>query len=313
MKKYCDIFGIDDAAMATMGAGAVAGGASIAGGLISAEANKDIANMGYQQQRDAMLHGIQYRVEDAKRAGIHPLYALGAPGFNINPIAIQDTLGPSIINAGQSLGNAITRLETQDDRRKKVLDTALVMSQLSESDARRQMYLSEAQKNAQASGVGGLGIQSEGKPSTMPLGLESQAPNPTGVGIIDVKPQSVVTTKAGRPDVTAGINPTHEERMIAPGFPMLVPRLEGESLEEILSEMSYPAFAGLMLRNAEKYGKSWLEDYLKLRYLGQEPKNKYPTILEFQGKRGFKLGKEVDKGQSLRKKIEGAYKHLERR
>lgn len=91
--------------------------ASIAGGLLGQDAAHDTmksneAMFGANQdmQREFAQSGIQWRVEDAKKAGIHPLAALGAQTHSFSPISMAQTpdnsLGQGIAQAGQDLSRA---------------------------------------------------------------------------------------------------------------------------------------------------------------------------------------------------------------
>lgn len=73
-----------------------------------------------QLQKDFAQHGLRWRVEDAKRAGIHPLYALGAqvspyspsqyiPGDSRSPL-------PDLGQVGQDIGRAIDATRTPPER-----------------------------------------------------------------------------------------------------------------------------------------------------------------------------------------------------
>lgn len=75
--------------------GEILGGiGSIAGAILG---NKE-AKANRSMQKQAMYKGIQIKVKDAEAAGVHPLYALGAPTFQ--PTPISSGLSDSIANAG---------------------------------------------------------------------------------------------------------------------------------------------------------------------------------------------------------------------
>lgn len=300
-------------------AGLIGAGGSIAGGVIGNLINQNQVENEATRNQFNLTHGISMRVADAKRAGLHPLYALGAPTFNSSPIMMEDRIGPSLINAGQNVSSAIARTMSTDEKVKNDLEVQLLNSQIKETDARAGMYISETAKNNQA-GLAGTGIQLE-KPGGV-QGIEGQSPLSMGAGIIDVKPSPQISAKQGHSDVIAGIGQTHEERWLENGFPMITPRLEGESLEEILSEMSTAAFLGLLQRNANMYGDQWLRDFIAYRYAGELPKGKYKPMLQLRGEMGKEGGnifrrlwgsRSQEKRMSLDEKIKGAYKHLERR
>lgn len=63
-------------------------------------------------QREFAQSGIQWRVEDAKKAGIHPLYALGANPVNFSPT----TVGTDFGSVGQDLSRAIDVTRSSGDK-----------------------------------------------------------------------------------------------------------------------------------------------------------------------------------------------------
>jgi len=101
--------------------GEILGGlTSVVGGVLgSSEKKKD-----RKLQKDAMQHGIQWRVEDALRSGVHPLYALGAPTFSPSPVSAGGyDLGQGLADAGQSIGRAVSAYQSKPDRNAAILGT----------------------------------------------------------------------------------------------------------------------------------------------------------------------------------------------
>lgn len=72
-----------------------------AGVLGSMDKNKD-----RKMQKEFAQSGIQWKVEDAKKAGIHPLAALGAQTTSYSPVSVG---GPSIASSLASAGSDISR------------------------------------------------------------------------------------------------------------------------------------------------------------------------------------------------------------
>lgn len=105
----------------------IGAGASLIGGLInrdsarrSANQTRDMALQQMQLQKDFAKSGIRWRVEDARKAGIHPLYALGANTTSYTPQSVSfgaDTsLGNAFAQAGQDIGRAINSTRTGAER-----------------------------------------------------------------------------------------------------------------------------------------------------------------------------------------------------
>lgn len=67
--------------------GAIGAVGSLIGGGISANNANNLAGLNYNAQKEFAQNGIRWRVEDAKAAGIHPLYALGASTASFSPVS----------------------------------------------------------------------------------------------------------------------------------------------------------------------------------------------------------------------------------
>lgn len=100
---------------------------SIAGGLLGSSSAKKqskisaaIARESLQLQQDMAKHGIRWRVEDAKAAGVHPLYALGAqlPSASGATYVPADTSAwpGALAQAGQHIGRAMQSGMTAGER-----------------------------------------------------------------------------------------------------------------------------------------------------------------------------------------------------
>lgn len=67
-------------------------------------------------QRHYLENQTQIRVRDAQRAGVHPIYALGAPTMNYAPVGVGDPLGAGIREAGQDISRAVNSTSSQNAR-----------------------------------------------------------------------------------------------------------------------------------------------------------------------------------------------------
>lgn len=94
--------------MSILGAiGGIAG--SVLGGLFgNSQADKQA-----DLQKEFAKNGVRWKVEDAKAAGIHPLYALGAQTTAYSPISVGT---PDFATAGQNLGTAIHAATTKQEK-----------------------------------------------------------------------------------------------------------------------------------------------------------------------------------------------------
>lgn len=286
-----DLFGIGQAAGST-----ISGGMSLAGSLLSDITQRENINKQLAFQRETQQNAIKWRVKDAQDAGIHPLFALGASTPTSFPVAMDTRIGEGLSDMGQGIGTAVTRLMDTQNREKHQLDMALGHAQLEESDARKEMYLSEAAKNRQvpAAPLPGLGVQREGQIGLGgPIDIDGQSYDVPGTGAIDLQPVEQASHKEGFPEVVAGEHPFYQEYNYR-GMPFLMPTTQGESPEEILSEMSFPAYLGLLMLNKNVYGGNWLGDFVKARYGGKTTNEHYPSIKD-QKRMGRYHYRDIDK------------------
>lgn len=95
----------------------VSAGSSIVGGLLGQSSQEDQFEKQLALQKRMAQHGVRWRVEDAQRAGVHPLFALGANVSSFSPIGIGgNPLGEGIAAAGNEIGRAINAKGTAVER-----------------------------------------------------------------------------------------------------------------------------------------------------------------------------------------------------
>lgn len=98
-------------------AGAAIGAAgSLVGGQMNRRAYGDAAASSARYQREFAKKGLQWRVADAKAAGISPLAALGFSGANFTPMGADSSMGDAVANMGQNVGRAVSAMQTADER-----------------------------------------------------------------------------------------------------------------------------------------------------------------------------------------------------
>lgn len=124
----------------------VGAGASLLGGGVSQDQQRRLMHEQMDAQREFAQHGIRWKVEDARAAGIHPLYALGASTSSYSPIAVQDQLGPAISSAGQDISRAMTAQATAEERQANEA-TMFMLEAERRSDARILAANADAREN----------------------------------------------------------------------------------------------------------------------------------------------------------------------
>lgn len=118
-------------------------------------ASMDMANRNIELQKEFAQHGIQWRVEDAKRAGIHPIYALGGSGASFSPVSANFTsdtsLGSAFAQAGQDVGRAIQATRSAPDRAVAMATTKLQLEGLAlDNDLKRAEIASKGARLGRA-------------------------------------------------------------------------------------------------------------------------------------------------------------------
>lgn len=103
----------------------ISGAGKVADRLFGVQDRRESQHFASQQlaaqqaaQREFAQMGVRWRVEDAKAAGIHPLYALGAQTHSYSPVSVAgaDTPATSFGQMGQDLSRAVNATRTGDER-----------------------------------------------------------------------------------------------------------------------------------------------------------------------------------------------------
>lgn len=90
----------------------IGAGSTLLGSALNSANQNDINQQNADLQREFAQNSIQWRVQDAQKAGIHPLAALGASGYNASPSFVGADNG--IAQAGQQISQGLAR-QLEDD------------------------------------------------------------------------------------------------------------------------------------------------------------------------------------------------------
>lgn len=131
----------------------ISAGASLLGGSISDSRNRRLAREQMAMQREFAQHGIRWRVEDAKAAGLHPLYALGAQVPSYSPLYSQSAMGPALAEAGQSIGRAVAATSTPMERELARIQLETAKAAMREGDARAGLLESDLARRRAEDGI----------------------------------------------------------------------------------------------------------------------------------------------------------------
>lgn len=209
----------------------ISGGMGLGGGLISNYFQHEAQQANMDAQKAFAKHGIRWRVEDAQRAGIHPLYALGANTHQFSPISMDDQLGPAVAQAGQDIGNMVARR------------TEVKLGQRAAALGLEDQAVDIMLKKRQARD---MDLEYAGK-------VQGQA-------------DSYIN-----PHILPGVNSFYQREQIGPGFEMLLPRGEGEGPMEVIQSMSMVNFNAWVNYNSAVYGKGWKEQFWNWYAAGVPP------------------------------------------
>lgn len=212
-------------------------------------------------QKEFAQFGIRWRVEDAKAAGLHPLYALGGQIPSFSPTVSMDSVGPSISSAGQNVQRAISATSTSEEKMAHRLAIAEGLSRIKGNEAMAAYYNSLAAREGQSQSPG---IPHESEHSQF-KDMGQQLP----MGSIVPEAAKVIISKPNRDFAMAeGPTPLWREFNLASGMRIALPGgMQGDAAEvlESLSE-SWPMMYMVYQENVKRYGSQWGDEFLK-RYM----------------------------------------------
>ena len=109
-------------ALGSIASSVIGGAGALAGGAISANNQRKMAELNYKHQKEFAQNGIRWKVSDAKAAGIHPLYALGASTSSYSPVSGyggDNGIGEAAAQFGQGIGRAVEAGMTKEERQRE--------------------------------------------------------------------------------------------------------------------------------------------------------------------------------------------------
>jgi hypothetical protein len=199
----------------------------------TAAANKNAA-----LQKEFAQKGIQWRVEDAKKAGIAPLAALGASLYQAQPTYTGSSLGElsNIFNMGQDVTRAFTSTRSNDDRSSDLLKLQIEGAELDNQGKMIQnQYAASQLAKLSANQVG------PALPSAMDAPISGQADS-HGLGV-SVNPVQANASRPGVPGQEAGAVNDFSYVRTADGGLAIVPSLDAKQRieDQIIPEVQWQA------------------------------------------------------------------------
>lgn len=216
-----------------------------AGSLLGAKKQDQAARYATDQnteiQRELAQKGIQYRVDDAKKAGIHPLAALGANISPAAPVAVGGgNVGRAISDASQNIGRAIGQTLTA---REKAAATREMTKQALEKGSLENEYLRAQIRNLNRPGLPNFPDASPGN------GME--IPGQGNGASVQTVPSTPTAWEKGKPAQEAGSHTDYAFSRGPNGQRYVVPSKDvKERIEDV-----WPAELAWGLRNYVRRGK----------------------------------------------------------
>ena len=104
---------------------------SVIGSYLTSKSNERATDKNVEIQRELAKNGLSWRVEDARKAGINPLAALGASLPSGNPVAVGTDYGDLGLGAaGQEISRAMQARMTKEQREIHELNKRLLTVQI---------------------------------------------------------------------------------------------------------------------------------------------------------------------------------------
>lgn len=101
----------------------IGAGSKLAGGLMGMFDNSasEASDQDWKRQKKVLQNSIQWRVADAKKAGVSPLYALGAPTMSYSPTSVGGdsglaNMGRTLADMGQDVSRAVAATQSPEER-----------------------------------------------------------------------------------------------------------------------------------------------------------------------------------------------------
>lgn len=235
---------------------------NLLGGSQAAKEARETSDQNVFLQKEFAQHGVRWRVEDAKAAGLHPLFALGAQGAQYSPSAVvgASPMGTAISQAGQSLGRAVQAQETDAQREAVRLNLALLEQRLATDYAQEMSIWSQIALREQGA------MQSSPFPSDVVVGAYA----PRGrieehalfEDAVQLQPDQVSSRNSAFPEQTAGRDHSAWREFNMGGFRILLPATGQGGIPE---EIDIAMLPFILAANRRRYGERWSGD--ALRYL----------------------------------------------
>lgn len=139
-------------------------GTKLLGGFLDRDAAKDAnqarinaAAAEYERQKEFAQMGIKWKVDDARNAGVHPLFALGASTSSYAPQSIgveKASIGPALAEMGQDVSRAAMAQATKAEKASVLARDAVQLDGLKLDNDIKRATLAKAVQELKPPSVG---------------------------------------------------------------------------------------------------------------------------------------------------------------
>lgn len=221
-----------------------------------------------QKQEEFAKMGIRWKVEDAKAAGLHPLYALGGAGASFSPVPFQVMSDPpsGIGKALASFGQDVSRAAAAGTTETEQLQQELLRAQIRKTNAEA------ANSEVGAAQVIATPYHSQPRPIGLPGDIQPWQVRELGASVSSpTKAQSPTVPKPWEPTMadpnnesrTAGRAPFWSEFTLHGNGPSRVGIMlpQSTNVSEALEAISENNILGsaIIAYNTRHFGPGWLD------------------------------------------------------
>ncbi len=152
--------------------------ADTVGNIIGRKKDRDESSRQFDtniaQQEKFAKNAIQWRTEDAKKAGLHPLAALGSQGISHSPVYSNGSVSNDL-GFGE-IGDSVDRmLPNKEAQKQQNLSNDLTQAQIDQTKAETAKILKETASMGQSPFHSLIGSGVNGSPSAFATGMHGQA------------------------------------------------------------------------------------------------------------------------------------------
>lgn len=242
----------------------------------AAHANESNADL----QRAFAQQGVQWRVNDAKAAGLHPLFALGANLSGASP-SYQIGAGPDYSSLGQNISRAVdAATSSEDERALKAAQLKVLESEADKNFALASSARSQDQRDwlntwtSRPLNADGSGLKADPfwalSADYLPHAVRSASSGTDFAGKVKTNPSERTHSRPGDMSREAASAPAYKDYFVSPHSDLQASAYaSNEGYGEARENMGELQF---LLQNTSQRGLDWLIRYVNEVYLGNAPK-----------------------------------------